>query len=92
MSLSYSLSQARQTQKHIVDLRGPEGNAFYLLGLASDLYDQLGRSSEEREALRAEMTSGDYVHLVKVFEREFTEYVALIIPEVYHPDFKGGEQ
>ena len=54
--------------KREIDLTGPEGNAFYLLGVASDLAKQLGKDSD---AILKEMRSGDYDNLIDVFEREF---------------------
>jgi len=57
-----------------IDLTGPQGNAYVLLGMADDLAKQLDKDSA---AIRAEMKSGNYEHLVDVFEREFGEYVTL---------------
>lgn len=61
-------------KKRKIDLRGPDGNAYVLLGIASDFYKQMGK---DFEPLQAEMTSGDYENLLKVFDREFGEYVDL---------------
>ena len=58
-----------------VDLTGPEGNAFALMGLAKNLSKQLER--EDGETIVKEMMSGDYEHLVAVFEREFGDFVTL---------------
>lgn len=57
-----------------IDLTGPQGNAYVLLGIADDLAKQLGKDGD---TIRAEMKSGDYEHLLQVFEREFGEYVTL---------------
>lgn len=61
-----------------IDLTGPEGNAYYLLGVADDLYKQLGKSEEERNALQEEMKSGDYENLISVFDREFGYFIDLL--------------
>ena len=45
-----------------VDLTGPQGNVFYLLGLAQTLSKQIGFDSEE---VLAEMQSSVYEHLKK---------------------------
>ena len=58
-----------------IDLRSPDGNAFHLIGLAKRLCKQL---EKDPDPITAEMTSGDYAHLLKVFKREFGEYVTLI--------------
>lgn len=57
-----------------IDLTGPDGNAFVLIGMASRLAKQLGLDGK---AIQAEMMKGDYEHLIKVFDREFGEFVTL---------------
>ncbi len=61
----------------VIDLTGPQGNAYVLLGYANDFGKQLGWDSEQREHINAEMTSSDYENLIKVFDREFDEFVIL---------------
>ena len=58
----------------VIDLTGPEGNAFVLLGYARNFAKQLGL---DYKAISEEMTSGDYENLVEVFDREFGDYVIL---------------
>ena len=58
----------------IIDLTGPEGNAFYLLGTAKKLAKQLGLDSNE---ILKEMQLGDYEHLIEVFDSYFGEFVIL---------------
>lgn len=57
-----------------IDLTGPKGNAYYLMSVADDLAKQLSKDSG---AILTEMKSGDYEHLLEVFEREFGKYVVL---------------
>lgn len=57
-----------------IDLTGPDGNAFVLLGMASRLSKQLDLDGK---AIQAEMMKGDYEHLVGVFDREFGGFVTL---------------
>lgn len=64
-----------------LDLRGPDGNAFALLGYARDYGGQLGWTADEIKAVTDEMTSGDYRNLVKVFDRHFGMIVELVVPE-----------
>ena len=56
----------------VVDLTGPDGNAFALMGLASRLAKQLGIESPT-----AEMMSGDYENLIKVFDDKFGSVVTM---------------
>lgn len=58
----------------IIDLTGPEGNAFVLLGYAKNLARQLDLDFEQ---IKAEMTSSDYENLIQVFDKYFGEYVIL---------------
>ncbi len=61
----------------VIDLTGPDGNAFALIGYAARLSDQLGWSRERFSMLQDEMMSGDYENLLQVFDREFGELVIL---------------
>jgi hypothetical protein len=57
-----------------IDLTGPDGNAFYLIGTARKLSKQLGLDTE---AIQTEMMSGDYENLLKVFDKHFGHFVTL---------------
>ena len=57
-----------------IDLTGPDGNAFVLISKASNLAKQLGL---DKDAIQKEMMSGDYEHLVSVFDKHFGEFVTL---------------
>lgn len=57
-----------------IDLTGPQGNAFYLLGTAKKLANQLGLNSDE---ILNEMKSGDYENLIQVFDKNFGSFVTL---------------
>lgn len=58
----------------VIDLTGPDGNAFVLLGKAKQLARQLGLDGN---AITNEMMSGDYENLIEVFDREFGDFVIL---------------
>ena len=60
-----------------VDLKGPEGNAFSLIGLAQRLAKQLHYQPDERGKLTAEMMSGDYDNLLEVLDSHFGEFLIL---------------
>lgn len=57
-----------------IDLTGPQGNAFFLLGTASNLAKQLGLDDKE---IQAEMMKGDYENLLQVFDSYFGDFVVL---------------
>jgi hypothetical protein len=58
----------------VIDLTGPDGNAFALMAYASRFAKQLGKDDK---AIREEMMSGDYENLLEVFDREFGTFVVL---------------
>lgn len=60
-----------------IDLRGPQGNAFFLMGLARDLGKQLGWSRKTIELITNTMRIGDYDNLLEIFDYHFGEYVIL---------------
>ena len=67
--------RTKQAPKELViDLTGPDGNAFVLMGTAVNLAKQLGKDGK---AIREEMMAGDYEHLLSVFDREFGPFVIL---------------
>jgi hypothetical protein len=49
-----------------IDLSGPYGNAFVILGRMRDILRQIGASDEEIAAYRTQATSGDYDNLLAV--------------------------
>ncbi len=57
-----------------IDLTGPDGNAFVLIGTASKLAKQLGLDGK---AIQAEMMKGDYEHLVNTFDKHFGHFATL---------------
>lgn len=57
-----------------IDLTGPQGNAFFLLGTATKLARQLGLNDVE---IMEEMKSGDYENLLQVFDKHFGSIVTL---------------
>lgn len=61
----------------VIDLTGPQGNAFYLLGTAQNFLRQRRHKKEYIEKILTEMKSGDYENLIQVFEREFGDFVIL---------------
>ena len=57
-----------------IDLTGPQGNAFYLMGTAKKLANQLGLDSNK---ILTQMKSGDYENLLQVFDKNFGSFVTL---------------
>jgi hypothetical protein len=57
-----------------IDLTGPDGNAFVLIGKAGNLAKQLGL---DKDAIQKEMMGGDYDHLLNTFDKHFGHFVTL---------------
>jgi hypothetical protein len=60
--------------KFEIDLTGPDGNSFVLLGYAGTFSKQLGLDTKK---IQSEMMSGDYENLVNTFDKYFGDFVTL---------------
>ena len=56
------------TRKQVIDLTGPQGNAFYLLGTAMKLSKEIGLNVT---AVLDDLKGGDYEHLITRFDYHF---------------------
>ena len=55
-----------------VDLDGPDGNAFAIIGLARNI---ARKSGLDADAIAQEMMGGDYTNVLRVFDRYFGSLV-----------------
>ena len=69
--------KTKNTGPVVIDLTGPQGNAFVLLGYAKQFARQLKFDSELKDKIIDEMTQSDYEHLVETFDKYFGEFVIL---------------
>ena len=60
-----------------IDLNGPEGNAFNLVGLATSLGRQLKMSKFRIRCIQDEMMLSDYEMLIQTFDKWVGDYVIL---------------
>lgn len=67
----------RSHRKLEIDLTGPDGNAFVLMGYARRFGKNLGYDDLKIERIIEEMTLTDYEGLIYTFNREFGEFVIL---------------
>ena len=71
------ISDRREMKPQIeIDLSGPEGNAFVLLGYASRLGNQM-YGPEKTEAILEEMKLSTYELLILTFDKYFGSIVTL---------------
>jgi len=64
----------KQYNENVIDLDGPDGNAFVLLAKAKKLSEQKGI---DFTLISEEMKKGDYINLIKVFDRHFGDDIIL---------------
>lgn len=64
-------------KKIVIDLSGPQGNAFYLIGIVKQTFRRSG-ASELGEEIAQEMMSGDYEHLLKIFDLHLGNHFDLV--------------
>ena len=64
----------QQPKEIVIDLTGPDGNAYALLAYAKRFAQQLNLDFSK---IQDEMTSGDYENLVQVFDDYFGDFVIL---------------
>ena len=62
------IRKKKTTDKIIIDLTGPDGNAYVLMGYAKRLAEELGLDSK---SIVSEMKEGDYENLLSVFDKYF---------------------
>lgn len=68
------LKKDNTPRRIVIDLTGPDGNAFALLAYAKGYAKQL---KLDWPAIRSEMTSSNYENLINTFDKYFGEYVDL---------------
>ena len=63
-----------QDREFYINLDGVHGNANNLMATAINLANQVGLDGDK---IIVEMKSGDYINLVKIFDKYFGKYVIL---------------
>jgi hypothetical protein len=69
-----NMIRKKQSEVRVIDLTGPEGNAFYLMAYANKNARKIGLVGA---SVIEEMKQGNYEHLVETFDRYFGDYVIL---------------
>ena len=70
-------AKQKRQEPIVIDLTGPDGNAFALMGYASNFRKQLGWDKVKIQELINKIMDGDYEHLLQVFDSEFGDFVIL---------------
>jgi hypothetical protein len=72
-----SILKTRPNTKPVVDLSGPQGNAFNLLALACTTGREFGWSKLAIDGVCDEMKMSNYKHLIETFDKHFGEVIDL---------------
>lgn len=83
VSINQQIKTCSAEQKMTIDIDGPEGNVFSLMAIAKKLGDRLELDSQK---IMTEMQEDDYPHALRVFNKNFGEYVTLETQYEYNLD------
>ena len=72
-----TIRKKRENGRPQIDLSGPQGNAFYLLGVVKETFRRSG-APELGEDICKEMMNGDYDHLIKTFDLYLGEHFDIV--------------
>ena len=72
-----AVKKKSNNQKMVIDLDGSQGNAFVLLGTAQQILQNSRMNKDTIKVVLDEMKSGDYINLIKTFDKYFGTIVTL---------------
>ena len=69
----------KRIEKHetVINLDGADGNANNLMGTATMFGRDLRMNEDTLKSIIKEMRAGDYIHLLKIFEKHFGMYCVM---------------
>ncbi len=70
-----TIRKKKRDRKITLDLTGPDGNAYVVLGTVSRLMRQLDFTQAAKDAIINDMMSGDYEHLIQTAEKHFGAFI-----------------
>ena len=70
-----AIKKKTESREIIIDLTGPDGNVFVLMGRAKQYAKQLDLDGDK---IINEMMSSDYENAVQVFDNNFGSFVTLL--------------
>ena len=70
-----AIKKKTESREIVIDLTGPDGNVFVLMGRAKQYAKQLDLNGD---LIIRDMMSSDYEHAVKVFDSHFGDFVTLL--------------
>ena len=70
-----AIKKKTESREIVIDLTGPDGNVFVLMGRAKQYAKQLDLNGD---LIIRDMMSSNYEHAVKVFDSHFGSFVTLL--------------
>ena len=70
-----AIKKKSKQREIVIDLTGPDGNVFVLMGKAKVFYRDIGLDGDK---IINEMKSSDYENAVQVFDNYFGSFVTLL--------------
>ena len=70
-----AIKKKTESREIVIDLTGPDGNVFVLMGKAKGFARDLGLDGDK---IINEMKSSDYENTVQVFDKYFGSFVTLL--------------
>lgn len=68
------IRKKRNVKKQVIDLTGPDGNVFVLMGIVRNTFSS---DPDGAETICRRMRSGDYEKAIRVFDRALGKYYIL---------------
>lgn len=62
-----AIRKSRKNEKIIINLNGPQGNAYYLMGVVQSTFTKSG-ARELGQSIVKQMMEGDYENLIRLFD------------------------
>lgn len=62
-----AIRKSRKNEKTVINLNGPQGNAFYLMGVVQSTFTKSG-ARELGQSIVKQMMEGDYENLIRLFD------------------------
>lgn len=72
-----TIRKRSKNEKIVIDLSGPQGNAFYLIGVVKSTFARSG-ARELGENIAKQMMEGDYERLLKLFDLYLGDHYDLV--------------
>jgi len=72
-----TIRKSRKNEKVVINLNGPQGNAYYLMGVVQSTFTRSG-ARELGQSIVKQMMEGDYENLIRIFDLHLGDYYDLV--------------